>query len=95
MEKRFCSNCGNRLEPDARFCSNCGMPVYRDVSPPEADAPTSQLPTWQPPTSQLPPLPQDQPHQVRGGIAWHSAAEVRGGISWPMLALAALLFLIS
>lgn len=94
MEKRFCSNCGNRLEPDARFCSNCGRPVHRDVPPPEADAPTSQLPTWQPPTSQLPPPPQDQPHQARGGIAWHSAAEVRGVISWPMLALAGLFIVV-
>lgn len=77
VEKRFCSYCGNRLEPDARFCSSCGRPVRRDVTPPEADAPTSQLP----------PPPQ---YQARGGIAWHRPAEVRGGISWPMLALAGL-----
>ena len=84
MEKRFCSNCGNRLEPDARFCSSCGRPVHRDVPQPEADAPTSQLP----------PSPQYQPHQARGGIAWHRAAEVRGGISWPMLALAGLFIVV-
>jgi zinc-ribbon domain len=94
VEKRFCSNCGNRLEPEARFCSNCGRPVHRDWPPPEADAPTSQLPTWRPPTSQLPPPPQDQPHQAREGIAWHSASEVRGGFSWPVLALAGLFIVV-
>jgi zinc-ribbon domain len=41
VEERYCSNCGNRLEPDARFCSSCGRPVHRRtarVPTPEAEA---------------------------------------------------------
>ena len=26
-EARFCTGCGNRLNPGSRFCSNCGTPV--------------------------------------------------------------------
>lgn len=27
MENKFCSNCGNKLKPDAQFCQNCGEKV--------------------------------------------------------------------
>lgn len=27
MENKFCSNCGNKLKPDAQFCQNCGERV--------------------------------------------------------------------
>jgi hypothetical protein len=80
VEERYCSNCGNRLEPDARFCSSCGRPVHRGtarVPSPEADVPTSRLPTsrrWQSPLRSLQPQPRE--------------AEPRGETRWPMLALA-------
>ena len=97
MEVRYCSNCGNELEPDARFCWSCGRPVHRAARAPEADAPTSQLPTSPPPS---PPQHQPREAEARGGTTWHRGAEERGGtawhreavaggrISWPMLALA-------
>ncbi len=80
MEKRYCSYCGNRLEPEARFCSNCGRPVERADSTPETDAPTSQLPTSQSPqpqtSPQASPQPQPQPRweEQRGRTAWYHGA---------------------
>ena len=85
LEVRYCSNCGNELEPDARFCWSCGRPVHRAARAPEADAPTSQLPTSPPPS---PPQHQPRGTEARGGTAWHREAVAGGGISWPMLALA-------
>jgi hypothetical protein len=86
VEVRYCAYCGHRLEPEARFCSNCGRPVHRSarVPTPEADVPTSQLPT-SPPLS-----PQHQPSEAeaRSMTRWFREAEAQDGTRWPMLALA-------
>ena len=43
---RYCSNCGNELNPEDRFCQNCGTPVHRaaTVPTPEADVPVPPPP---------------------------------------------------
>jgi hypothetical protein len=91
VEKRYCSNCGNRLEPDARFCSSCGRAIHRGTrTPAPEDVPTSQLPT------SLPPSPQHQPReaQARGGIMWHRGAGAQDGTRWPLLALVGVLLIL-
>ena len=83
MADRYCSNCGNMLEPDARFCSNCGKPVRRTARAPtpETDVPTSRIPTSAQPAPRQ--APQYQLH------------ERRGGNRWPMLALAGVLLILA
>ncbi len=50
--ERYCTNCGQELNPEDQFCTNCGMPVHRAarVPTPEADRPVPPLP---PPTQEV------------------------------------------
>jgi hypothetical protein len=46
MAQRYCTNCGNELDPEDRFCQNCGKPVHQAarVPTPEADVPVPPPP---------------------------------------------------
>src|SRR5215211_3571337 len=64
---RYCSNCGNELNPEDRFCQNCGTPVHQAarVPTPEADVP-------------VPPPPQQS-----GGTAAPPQQAEESQRSWP------------
>jgi len=48
-QRRYCSNCGQPLDPDAQFCQSCGQPVHQTARIP---TPQAYVPTPPPPQSQ-------------------------------------------
>jgi hypothetical protein len=46
-QRRYCTNCGQPLDPNAQFCQSCGQPVHQTAripTPPEADRPVPRIP---------------------------------------------------
>src|SRR5215207_5250328 len=48
-QRRYCSNCGQPLDPNAQFCQSCGQPVHQTAQIP---TPQAYVPTPPPPQSQ-------------------------------------------
>ena len=51
---RYCSNCGQELNPEDQFCPNCGRPVQQTATVP---TPEADVPVPPPPQAGAPPPP--------------------------------------